>query len=397
MKSLSCIVLSVAALVGCRDDREPTAATQVMADAVVENPYSLLDLGSLGGDATATVINDAGQIGGVSVTASGDSHAFLWSDGVMLDLGTLGGHQSQAAAINASGQVAGLSLTAAGEVHAFRWTDGGIEDLGPSANGFTPVAINQRGAVSWTGPTPSGPHAMLWEAGKVVDLGALGGSGSHAAGLNDRGDVVGWLDSPAANGKHAFVWTNGVMQDLGTFEGSFSATGSVNDAGTVTGWWSRSGESHAFVWKDGLKTDLGGINGWISSLPVAINARGDVIGQGYRDIFVQNLTRPFLWRNGAIATLAEPDPASNVEWVHAVAINNRGQVAGGYRIIGAQGLPLPAIVWDDDGTVWRLPVPSGTRNVSPSAINDRGDVVGSFWGPDTGTRAALWRRDTPAR
>jgi probable HAF family extracellular repeat protein len=49
-------------------------------------------------------------------------HAFLWENGAMTDLGTLGGNYSVAVVINERGQVVGYSLTASGEEHAFLWT-----------------------------------------------------------------------------------------------------------------------------------------------------------------------------------------------------------------------------------------------------------------------------------
>ena len=49
-------------------------------------------------------------------------HAFLWKDGTMTDLGTLGGATSWAYGINNRGQVVGYSETASGEMRAFLWT-----------------------------------------------------------------------------------------------------------------------------------------------------------------------------------------------------------------------------------------------------------------------------------
>src|SRR5262245_34043691 len=73
--------------------------------------YSILDLGTLGGDdgATARGINNSGQVvGGSYSTSTGQGHAFLWQSGTgMQDLGTLGGMGSGASSINNSGQVVG--------------------------------------------------------------------------------------------------------------------------------------------------------------------------------------------------------------------------------------------------------------------------------------------------
>ena len=64
----------------------------------------LRDLGTLGGrwgDESASTINERGQIVGDSETGRKDNrgnpytHAFLWENGKMRDLGTLGGHREQ--------------------------------------------------------------------------------------------------------------------------------------------------------------------------------------------------------------------------------------------------------------------------------------------------------------
>ena len=82
----------------------------------------IVPLGSLGGGlGFATDINDRGQIVGLAANAIPDSHgwlgptqahAFLWENGVMRDLGTLGGADSGAFFINRRGQVAGASTIA---------------------------------------------------------------------------------------------------------------------------------------------------------------------------------------------------------------------------------------------------------------------------------------------
>src|SRR5438093_681055 len=76
--------------------------------------YRAIDLGTLPGDAASTY-----------------AHAFLWTGGIMTDLGTLGGSWSEARAVNDQGQIAGASY-GVGDVQfrAFHWDNGAMIDLG---------------------------------------------------------------------------------------------------------------------------------------------------------------------------------------------------------------------------------------------------------------------------
>jgi probable HAF family extracellular repeat protein len=190
--------------------RDRAAIWQIGGDVV--------ELGTLGGESCVSAINDAGDVVGTSRTEAGEDHAFLWRDGEMIDLGTLGGPYSRADALNERGDVTGVSSTADGEVHAFLWRDGEMTRL-PSLGGnppddvtSSPNDINDRGQIVGWSYTPDGHrHAVLWQHGRVIDLGAVVDADSSGANdINNRGQIVGSVSDVGPEGagpSRAVMWT----------------------------------------------------------------------------------------------------------------------------------------------------------------------------------------------
>lgn len=170
-----------------------------------------IDLGTLGGTKSGAVdINEDGHIVGAADNTAGQSHAFLYVDGLMHDLGTLGGTTSNANAINNNDEIVGRSLLANGAIRGF-----------------------------------------LYKDGVMTDLGTLGGISSVAFDINDKGEIVGF--SRVANGQaHAFLYKDGVMTDLGTLGGIDSRAYGINNRGDITGQYTKTdGTVHAFIYRDG--------------------------------------------------------------------------------------------------------------------------------------------------
>jgi probable HAF family extracellular repeat protein len=236
------------------------------AAAQTRTAYEVVDLGTLGGgQSEATAINDMGQVVGYSQVEDGKHHAFLWSGGAMTDLGTLGGKESFAEAINIEGEVVGYALTEADVWHAFLWSRGHMVDLGTlGGNCSHAVAINAAGQVAGTADTKGGrPHAFLWWHGTMTDLGALSGrTGSCAWGLSASGDVAGDAETPKG-AVHHFLWHDGSMNDLGDDGGADSRYAR----------WMKAAESklETFHWS-GIDPRV------FERIPRGINASGVVCG-----------------------------------------------------------------------------------------------------------------------
>jgi probable HAF family extracellular repeat protein len=201
----------------------------------------------------ALALNDALEVVGYSPIISSPSYArraVRWSaSGVISDLGTLGGRNSEAVDINNAGQIIGTSQIAGdAATHAFLWTSsGGMQDLNTllGASITEVVEINDAGQIVGTYTAPGGQaHAFRYSPGSgLLDLGTLGGTSSAPTGLNGRGEVVG-TSTLADNSAHAFLWTAADgMEDITALTGVPEVRRLNDNLQTLTGTLPPTGQN----------------------------------------------------------------------------------------------------------------------------------------------------------
>jgi len=165
----------------------------------------LIDLGTFGGeDAVLTAVNDLGQLVGFYSTESHADYAnrrafIVQQGGTAEDIGTMGGQLTTPTAINNQGRVVGFAQLRGGESRAFVYESGQLSALGVLPGGRQSFAygINQPGdAVGASEAVDGSLHATLYKAGQVIDLNTVipAGSGwrlTEARGINASGVIVG--------------------------------------------------------------------------------------------------------------------------------------------------------------------------------------------------------------
>jgi len=216
---------------------------------------SVRTLGTLGGrNSYGYGINAAGQVVGVSDTAADGPHGFVTGpNGVLIDIGPVnGGGGSAASAINDLGQVTGYAeISPLGDYRAYIYANGTMQFLDTLGGSFAQgYAINNKGMVAGYSGTAGDAesHAFLYANGSLLDIGNLGGYDSYATGINEAGDVVGAsnLNSTGAGGYHAFLYSGGKLQDLNdlidpSLGYTLTYAGDINDKGQIAAYGCKTG------------------------------------------------------------------------------------------------------------------------------------------------------------
>lgn len=218
-------------------------------------------------------------------------------------------------------------------------------------------------------------HALFWNisTGTITDLGKLGGTNSHARGVNEIGQAVGYSDF-ATDAIHATLWylSNGTIIDLGTLQGGTNSFAySINNLGQVVGEGdNESGVTHAILWdlNTGNITDLGLLDGGTGSVAFSINDMEQAVGSST----ISGLEHATFW-NLSDGSITDMGTIAGGTFGTAFGINNLGQAVGE----SGNSTTLHATLWNI-GTVQPTPkqiilkLVESAQNLVSSGILNKG-------------------------
>ena len=255
-----------------------------------------------------------------------------------------------------------------------------------------------------------GPQAVKAKTQyQVSNLPGLGGTSSGGNSINNQTWVAGYSRLAGDQTRHAALWRSGLLSDLGTLGGpNSSVTWNVkNTEGVIVGisqtadpeplgeFWSSSAFYGApfnigfinlgFVWEQnqmrGLPNFPGGNNGFATG---ANNLR-QAVGWAENDIHDPTCVSPqVLQFRPAMWTLGPPDQIQDLPLISgdtsgaATAINDNGQIVGISGICDqaiGRHTAKHAVLWENGGVTDLGNLGAEWWN-TPTAINQRGDIVG---------------------
>jgi len=281
--------------------------------------------------------------------------------------------------------------------HAFSYSIVKLD--GPDGSAFTAKGINNRGQIVGASVATDGSfYATLLTVNGAMNLGTQGRLGSVATGINDRGQVVGYsYMNHARYEARAFLWSNGVMQDLENPGGEYarftsSQAVAINNRGQIVGDAinpnSGSDQVQAIFWANGSAGSAQTLPDELSSKAYAVDNHGRAAG-----VLINNdsgVSHAAFWNNGVVQRLEVLPPVKWDTLSSALDINDRGQVVG--LISGHLGPTL----WTD-GVAQDLGTLAGAAGgvngyggARSFYLNNPGQLAGYSMSADGSNHATLW-------
>ena len=366
-----------------------------------EKEYKVRLLRSLGGTSSrGNGINDRELVTGFSTLPSGERRATVWQDYRPVPLAPLGGRHSTIgwSGMNNGGLIVGLTQIDEPQSRpdwscsaflpsneytcvGFVWEQGHMRALPTlgGQNGFASSANDRRQVVGWAETTMLDDScterpkpqflAVLWDlnTGQTIELPPYPGgdkpnSTSAATDISDEGHVVGISgDCDQAVGRksarHAVMWKDGMMTDLGNLGAdTWNTPTAITPKGDIVVGFANTPEGilHAWLWTEREDIscnkrpntnicDLGTLEPEGSAQAWGVNERGQVVGTACRP---DGYCRGFLWENGKMKDLEKLVGNYQYQLLNAMDINNHGHITG--RAVVAPNVFETFIAWPRD-------------------------------------------------
>lgn len=322
--------------------------------------YIVEDLGALGANQNnasyAYAINSVGQVVGTAQADAGGFFPFRWTDGVMQNLGSLGGVNDRSFAagatdINDFGLVTGSLKTADNKTHAFLYDGSRLIDLGGGGSEFPNSAdhtegksINNRGEIVGSQGIFPNVNGFFYNGAELRNINALIPPGSgwrivQATDINDARQIVGIGFNRTSSSYRSFRYQiGGDLTNIEPTETGHAYANAINRLQKTVGTNSADMYALAFFHTDATGTvRLRALNFQAQTGANGINTRGTIVGSSVI------LLPPPMGNALAVVWLSPNDVrdlnnliAPGQGWTLQVAraINDRGQIVGfGKRLI----------------------------------------------------------------
>jgi len=373
------------------------------SNAIQAAPYELIDLGTLEGLNTYSfAINNHNEVTGTAdgpVIAAADidpdnlpafcsdgsfrefcTHAFLYSDSGMIDLGDLGVPSSYGLGINDDSTVVGYGTEEVFDADA------------------VVIANRERAMISFSGGQV---EAIPYPAD--LDLAELVQPQQRALDISNDRKVVGFtlfrrFDADAVSvtliQPYVYDYDTDTLSLIPLFSSDINRGGSarsINSSGVVVGWGSSEDENnppHAFIWDPAspdFSVDIGTLGGFTSE-STAINDNGLVVGVSETTtLFATNQKLAFIYdKSQATPLIALPEFSDNddLRTSYPNDINNSNQVVGTAQFTTATLNGNTAFLYDhNDGSLTNLndmvDCSLNWELYNALAINDNGVITGT--------------------
>jgi len=269
------------------------------------------------------------------------------------------------------------------------WADPGYrlvpvtDDAG--ASDLLVIDLNRRGEVVGASFTDSGLRAFRWRAGQFTDLHDVIDSTSNfteAVGINDRSTIAAVRNNIITESFEGVLLRGSQLTPLTVVAGETQVFPlDINNREQIIVDSLGGAQSGSFLVDGDNVQFLEGLPGETDSThAIAINERGNIAG----NTRTAAGSRAVLWEDGAIMDLGLV-PGATASFVYA--LNDRQQVVGVASIGGAS----QAMRWQD-GEMTLLPQLQGQAASTPAGINNWGVIVGNtiILQPEFRSTATLW-------